>query len=89
VAVDFTRRLAEGVRQALGPDIAAQREGFGRFCRETLGLEAATLLGALGVPPTDDDAIVDPDPVKAGGYAGGGPSAGGGGSPRRRQSARI
>ena len=41
------------------PDLATQREGFGRFCRETLGLEPATLLTAPG-----ELEAVDGDPAK-------------------------
>ena len=39
--------------RGLAEDVAAQRQGFARFCRETLGVEAGVLLAALGVRQGD------------------------------------
>ena len=59
----------QGVQQAAGlfhhavgvahaADLLAQWEGFGRFCRDALGLEPLTLLKALGPGQADPAAAV-------------------------------
>jgi hypothetical protein len=63
VSVELANKIGEGVRRGLGLDLAAQREGFGRFCRETLGLEPATLLAAMETPPREYE-VVAADPAK-------------------------
>ena len=70
VSADFAKRVAEGVRQGLGTDVAARREGFARFCRETLGLERAVVMKALGLGLADEvgqrtRGVVDAATVKA------------------------
>jgi hypothetical protein len=58
--------LAEAIKAVALPDVAVKQQGFGRFCRETLGPEPATVLLALGVPPGDSEAIAaDPTEVAA------------------------
>ena len=54
-----TDQIAEVVREAAGEEHAAEVltkwEGFGRFCRDTLGLEALTVMRAWGL--LDDDPV--------------------------------
>jgi hypothetical protein len=60
--------LADANKAAVLPDVAVKQWGFGRFCRETLGLEPATLLAALGVPLEPED-IVAADPAEVAEWA--------------------
>jgi hypothetical protein len=59
---DVTRRLADTLHYAAGEadadDLLSQWEGFGRFCRETLGMEPLTVAQAYGLQHEDPDAKV-------------------------------
>jgi hypothetical protein len=61
-AAESVLRVAEAVQEAIGIGVAvealSQWEGFGRFCRKHLGVEAMTLLRAYGVEWEDPAADV-------------------------------
>jgi hypothetical protein len=62
VAEDVLQRLAdtlyEAVAESDAPDVLAQWEGFGRFCREALGTEPLTVVRAYGLQREDPAAEV-------------------------------
>jgi hypothetical protein len=80
--------LADAIKTVALPDIAVKQQGFGRFCRETLGLDPATLLTALDTPPSKNETVAA-DPAKVAECAGGGTSGGRGGSQTRYDSKRA
>jgi len=62
VAREGMRKLADTLKYAAGvvhaADLLSQWEGFGRFCRDELGVEPLTLLGAFGLGHDDPAAEV-------------------------------
>jgi hypothetical protein len=59
---DAVGKVAETLQYAVGEadavDLLSQWEGFGRFCRDRLGVEAVTLAVAFGVGSSDPMADV-------------------------------
>ena len=57
VAEEVVRKLADALHAAVGEadavDLLSQWEGFGRFCRDALGLEAVTVDAAFGLGRDD------------------------------------
>jgi len=62
IAAEGVKRVAETLKYAIGEahaaEILSQWEGFGRFCREVLGVEPQTLLAAYGLWRDDPAAEV-------------------------------
>jgi hypothetical protein len=60
-AREMVRRMSEDLRRATGvahaTDLLSQWEGFGRFCRDTLGMEPLTVTAAFGLQR--DDPVVE------------------------------
>ena len=50
--------LHHATGEAHAADLLAQWEGFGRFCRESLGVEPLTLLAAYRLEPKDPAAEI-------------------------------
>jgi hypothetical protein len=48
-AVETAQQQSAAVEKAIGAELYAEEEGFARFCRETLGVERAVVMKALGL----------------------------------------
>jgi hypothetical protein len=60
ISAEGVKRVAETLKYAMGEahavEVLSQWEGFGRFCRESLGVEPLTLISAYGLGH-DDPAV--------------------------------